>query len=158
MLATLSFEDRVKQYFSDYEAYLENQKSRLPCLNIESSQGKQTVEVFFDDSLVKKMLRKPKQFKKPVKALRYGYVGNRKGILDQLTSLGGVEFNIPNQVLRADPVSRKYDPLEVIGFFDSLSFVFFCISILFFVIRRGLNHENIMHMAFSESCGRNRIV
>ena len=80
MLATLSFEDRVKQYFSDYEAYLENQKSRLPCLNIESSQGKQTVEVFFDDSLVKKMLRKPKQFKKPVKALRYGYVGNRKGL------------------------------------------------------------------------------
>ena len=75
-----SFEQKIASFFMACKDHLEGKLEEVPSLTIDSSQGKQKVEIYFDDELAEQILKKPKDFKKPIKALKYGYVGSKKGL------------------------------------------------------------------------------
>jgi len=71
-----SFEQRVETYFND----LISNPQKLQFLTVKSSQGKEDVQIYIDLGLAKKIFGFSNIYRKHVKALKYGYVGNRKGL------------------------------------------------------------------------------
>lgn len=75
-----SFEQRIASFFEACKDHLEGKLEENPALKLESSQGKQTVFLYIEEQLAKQISRRPKQFKKPIKTLKYGYIGDKKGL------------------------------------------------------------------------------
>lgn len=102
MHALPSFEDRIQAYFQDHTRYHAGETADLPFLLIQPPEKKRPIQVYIEHPLFQAIRHDPAVYRRHLKALQYGYVGDKKG----LNGIRNVHSN-DGRVFRAATASLK---------------------------------------------------
>ncbi len=80
MVVQPSFEDRINSYFQDLKDFLEQRLTESSFFRIDGSNETTGAVVYVDRQLARIIVRNSSTYKKHFRALKHGYVGDRKGL------------------------------------------------------------------------------